>query len=228
MPVGWHSGRAIWTVPLAAVAAVVVLYPFLYVVFAGPWAPFEEPRYVQLFEVVPIICGIAGLYGITSRLAWVEGQSPRVMSWRALLAASGVVLGAALLPVFVRRLWGLSPFYLRFLPAGRDWLTPDLLDVELPFEVFLTFGLNIAACLGLACLTTRFVGPLLGPATAMVWFLGLLVAQGYGRLPILVRVDDVLPTASPGDLALTGLIVASGVIVWALPGSQVSPRATQG
>ena len=71
-----------------------MLYPFLTVAFTGPWAPHDANRWVMLFEVVSIAGGIAGLYGIVPRLAWVERQSPRAIRARdAAASAVDALLG---------------------------------------------------------------------------------------------------------------------------------------
>ncbi len=52
--VGWRSGRALWLPVAAFVVGTLVLYPFLYVAFTGPWAPYAANRWVMRLEVVPI------------------------------------------------------------------------------------------------------------------------------------------------------------------------------
>ena len=211
--VGWRSGRALWLPVAAFVVGTLVLYPFLYVAFTGPWAPYDANRWVMLLEVVPIAGGIAGLYGIVPRLAWVERQSPRAIRARDAAASAVVIAAFSALPIFVRWLWGLSAFHAVFLPPERRlWLVGEELAVTAPFGWFAAFGLNIAAVLALACLTTRIIGPLLGPASAALWFVGLLVAQGYGRWPIGTRADQVAPTFTAPDAALALALIAAGAL----------------
>ncbi|MBK7820739.1 MAG: hypothetical protein IPJ61_06595 [Tessaracoccus sp.] len=216
--VGWHSGRALWMPLMAFALGVAVLYPFLYVSFTGPWAPFEAPRWVTLLEVASIGGGTAGLYGIAPQLAWVERQSPRAIWARDAAAAAVVMAVFAALPLAVRWLWGLSDVYRWFLPPDRqDWMTPDLVASTFTYDTLAAWGLNIAAVLALACLTTRVVGPLLGPASAALWFVGLLVAQGYGRWPILTRADEAAPTFTAPDAALLATLIAAGALAYAFP-----------
>jgi hypothetical protein len=168
--------------------------------------------------VVAIAGGIAGLYGIAPGLVWVERQSPRVIWARDAAASAAVIAVFSALPVFVRWLWGLSDFHAYFLPPDRRlWLVGEELAKTAPFGWFAAFGLNIAAVLALACLTTRIVGPLLGPASAALWFVALLVAQGYGRWPILTRADDVAPTFTAPDAVLAVALIAAGALTWAVP-----------
>ncbi|MFT3889610.1 MAG: hypothetical protein QM713_15815 [Arachnia sp.] len=218
MRVGWGSGRSLWLAAAGFAVGVALLYPFLYVSFTGPWAPFEAPRWVALLEVVSIGGGIAGLYGIVPGLAWVERQSPRAIWARDAAAAAAVIAAFAALPVVVRWLWALSDVYRWFLPADRqDWMTPELIAETLTYDTVAAWGLNIAAVLACACLTTRVVGPLLGPASAMLWFVGLLVAQGYGRWPILTRADEAVPTLTTPDAVLLIALIAAGALAYAVP-----------
>ena len=211
--VGWRSGRALWLPVAAFVVGTLVLYPFLYVAFTGPWAPYDANRWVMLLEVVPIAGGIAGLYGIVPRLAWVERQSPRAIRARDAAASAVVIAAFSALPIFVRWLWGLSDFHAVFLPPERRlWLVGEEVSVTAPIRWFAAFGLNIAAGPALACLTTRIIGPLLGPASAALWFVGLLVAQGYGRWPIGTRADQVAPTFTAPDAALALALIAAGAL----------------
>ncbi len=204
---GWWIGRRPVFLAGGVTVALLLLYPWLWVAFSGPWAPFERPRHLQLFELVPVACGAVALYGILPGLRWVEDTSPRRLWVRDATAALGVILGFASMPAVVRWMWAHSSLYLAFLPANMVSEPPPMGD-------FAAFGLNIAAVLALACLTTPLIGPLLGPASG-VWWLGvLLVAQGRGGLSLLVTADLGPPVVRGRDLVLVSVLVLVGTWSW--------------
>jgi len=206
----WAGGRSLWLTASSVVLTTAALYLWWWLPFDGPWAPINEPRYVQMHELLPIIGGATALFGIQPRLDWVELQSPRPLAALGTLAAGLIVALFAFLPLLVRWLWSVTDLYVAFMPAGSVFTDPRLLADLAPPGYFVAFGCNIVAVLALACLTTALVGRTFGPVSSILWFAALLVAQGHLGWNVLASVSgEGVPLApSESDVAIaTGALV---------------------
>lgn len=208
MTAGWRSGRAWWLPPVAAGGALIPLYAVWWPAFDGPWAPFNEPRYVQVAELVPILTGIIALYGVLPRMDWIDLQSPKRIRVYDTLAAVALVCGFGILPTFARWLWSLSDLYTNFVPPNLALADPSKLAETAPYSAFLATGANIVIVLCLACLITALLGRTLGPAGGVVAFALLLVAQGFLGLPFLAGRGVGLYTLTAPDVVFVACTAA--------------------
>ena len=219
----WWAGRFWWISVAALLVTFVLLYMFWWQVADGPWSPPNEPRYAQMMEVAPIIGGIIALYGILPKFDWIDQQSPKPIRIYDTAAALIVIVVFALLTTLVRWLWSLSDFYTRFLPMDMVIKNPAMLDEAVPYAAVFAFSANVAAVLGLACLTTALIGRTLGPTSGIVWFALLLIAQGHLKLQLLVVPGYGIPTLETGDTFLVGAILAVSLIAYYLTAAGTRP-----
>lgn len=210
---GWRSGRTLWLTVAAWVATLGLLYAWWWRAFDGPWAPPDDPRYVQLFELLPIVGSIVALYGVQPRLDWIELQSPRPTRTLNTVAAGAVVVAFALLPLLTIWLWHHSDLYTLFVPEMYTYLRQGEFGT---YSLFGAFACNTIIVLGLACLTTAFVGRALGPLSAIVWFALLLVAQGHLGWHALasITVHGDLPEFSLLGASLAAIALATGLYAY--------------
>lgn len=209
----WSWGRQPWISLAAAATVLALLYLWWWVPFDGPWAPAENPRYVQMYELLPILGGTVAFYGIQPRLDWIDLQSPRPLSSFDTAAAAAVIITFAALPMLTISLWHLGWPPSAFLPEGAGLTTQG----ELPsYSFFGAFACNIVIILALAALTVSLVGRAIGPLSAIVWFLVLLVLQGHLRWQQLasITLSEQLPTLDTFKIISAVVVLGIGLAAY--------------
>lgn len=198
-----------------------LLYPWWWVPIDGPWAPPENPRYVQMYELLPILGATVALYGVQPRMDWIDLQSPRPLAGFTTAAAGVVIATFALLPLVVLWLWRVSDFYALFLPEGMGLTEEGRLPT---YSFFIAFACNIIIVLGLACFTIALIGRALGPLSAIMWFALLLVIQGHLRWQGLA---SVAINRKPPEPSLLGAAIAAATLTLGLYTYHRSAAGTQ-
>lgn len=209
----WSAGRALLLSIVAVTVTMSLLYLWWWVSIDGAWAPRDDPRYVQMHELLPILGGMVALYGVQPRLDWIDLQSPRPMSSFNTVAAGVVIVTFASLPLLAIWLWHFTDVYALFLPEGIGLTEKGVLP---NFSYFIAFACNIITVLGLACLTTALVGRALGPLSAIVWFALLLLSQGHLGWHILpsVTIHHSLAEPSPISAAIATAALTLGLYAY--------------
>lgn len=224
----WARGRSLWVTALSVLLTSLALYLWWPVPFDGPWAPINDPRYVQMHELLPIIGGAVALYGIQPRLDWVDLQSPRPILPFGTFAAGLVIAVFTGLPLLVRWLWSVTDLYSVFLPDGNVLADPAQLAILAPYGYFAAFGCNVVVVLSLACLTTALAGRTFGPVSSILWFAVLLIGQGHFGWQVLASVTrDAVPLElSVGDAAIAAVALIVGLCAYhrSAAGTRAFPR----
>lgn len=208
----WWQGRFPLVVVASAVITIVALYFWWWPFFDGPWAPSNDPRIVQLHEVLPMLGGAVALAALQPRVHWIDAQSPRRIAVISTVSMAVVILGFAALPMFTRLLWSLGDWYLYSIPQDSILHETRALPT---YPFFAAFALNIVAVLALTCGCVAALGRIAGPFTMFLWFGLLLVAQGQANWQGLAHSKfnslTMEPTLPDVAIAATCLVLGLGV-----------------
>lgn len=204
----WSRGRCPALTLGVLTIAIVLLYFWLHVPFTGPWSPVNDPRTVQMYELIPMAAGAIALYGIQPRLAWIDVQSPRPLRSANTLAAGCIAAVAAASAPVVRILWEYIPLYKVALPEESVLREATDLNDFFPTLHILAFSVNTIFILGLTLVSIALLGLRWGPMSWIFWFVLLLTLQGYGHVDFMASVHDYSEPQAPSLLNCSAAVLS--------------------
>ena len=184
---GWTRGRAPSVLLISWLAALVILIVGWYIPVLGPepWSKVDQPRPMAIIDALPVLVGTVGIYALTPRLSWLDMQSPRRIWLREALGAAFVIIAASVMGIIARLTWEVSNWFVHISPdiaAEYVWTNRDYLS---PVALVATSATTTAAVIAITYATTAVIGPSVGPATSLLWLLGLYLLQGQYDFPLL-------------------------------------------